>query len=258
MRPTALILALACAAAPLAAEDATVPAKPAEAKPAEAAQPAEAAADPKADAEATALRKQASYLVGIRLKSMVDRAVGDGDLDRDEIMRGLQEAESGKAVEPTQAEQQATFQKYDALLQAKRAKEGESRGDENKAWLAEHAKQPGVQTTASGLQYEVLNKGKDGGKQPTETSKVRVNYVGTKRDGSVFDASDKHGGPAEFALNQVIKGWTEGVQLMHEGDKYRFTVPADLAYGDNAPPSIGANQVLTFEVELLSVLSNPK
>lgn len=255
MRPTALILALALAGASLTAADTAAPAAKPESKPADAKPIEVKMTDPKSDGD---LRKQASYLVGIRIKAMVDRAVGDGDLDRDEIMRGLQDAVAGKATEPSQAEQQEVFQKYDAQLQAKRAKEGEARSDENKTWLAEHAKKPGVQSTASGLQYEVVAKGKDGGKQPQATSKVRVNYVGTKRDGTVFDASDKHGGPAEFALNQVIKGWTEGLQLMREGDKYRFTIPADLAYGQNAPPTIGANQILTFEVELLAVLSDAK
>lgn len=249
MRPTALFLAIACAA-PLAAGDAPAPA-PAPAAEAPAAAPA-------AGEDAAALRKQVSWLSGLHLKAMIDRAVTDGDLDRAEIMRGLAEADAGTAKTPGQAEQQAVFEKYNAVLQAKRAKEGESRTAGNKTWLAENAKKPGIQSTASGLQYEIVKRGPEGGKQPKSSSKVRVNYTGTKLDGTVFDASEKHGGPAEFPLDNVIKGWTEGLQLMREGDKFRFTIPSELAYGENGPPGIGANQVLIFDVELVAVLSDPK
>jgi FKBP-type peptidyl-prolyl cis-trans isomerase len=251
MRPTALILAIALAAtaaAPLAAGDAP----PAGDKPATTPAAAPAAED------TAMLRKQVSWLVGLQLKSMVDRAVTDGELDRAEILRGLNEAEAGSAKAPPQAEQQAIFEKYNAQLQAVRAKAGENRLAGNKEWLATNAKKPGMLSTASGLQYEILSRGPEGGKMPKATSKVRVNYKGSKLDGSVFDASEKHGGPAEFPLDGVIKGWTEGLQLMREGDKFRFTIPSELAYGEQGPPAIGANQILIFDVEMIAVLSDPK
>ncbi|MEK7416059.1 MAG: FKBP-type peptidyl-prolyl cis-trans isomerase [Planctomycetota bacterium] len=247
MRTTALIIALVAAAlVPLTAEE-PVP-LPKSTAPAAEQKPADEAA----------LRKQVSYLVGLQIKGMVDNAVTKGELDRAEILRGFQDGEAGKAKEPSQAEQQALFQSYGQIMQAKAAKAGDGQLTDNAAYLADHAKKPGVMSTASGLQYEVVAKGKDGGKQPKSTSKVKVNYVGTKRDGTLFDSSEKNGGPIEFALNRVIKGWTEGVQLMREGDKYRFTIPSDLAYGPRGPEGIGDNQVLIFEVELLAVISDAK
>jgi FKBP-type peptidyl-prolyl cis-trans isomerase len=208
--------------------------------------------------EAAQLRSQASYLVGLRVKQMIDQAVKQGELDQAEILRGLNEAIAGKAAEVDPAKANDIFQRYDQTVQAKKAKEGEGRKGENAAFLAENAKKPGMMSTASGLQYEILSAGKADGKQPTGTSKVKVNYEGKLRNGEVFDASAKHGGPASFGLDGVIKGWTEGLQLMREGAKFRFTIPSELAYGENGPPGIGANQVLIFEVELLEVLSSPK
>jgi len=233
--------------APLAAGDATPPAP--ETKPVEAAAPAP---------DAAALRKQVSYLVGMRLKGMVDRAVGEGELDRAELLKGLADAEAGNATEPDQATQQKLFEAYDATLQAKKNKGSEGALTENAAFLAENGKKEGVKTTASGLQYEVVKKGDEKGKQPKASSQVRVHYTGTKRDGTVFDSSVKRNEPAEFPLDGVIKGWTEGLQLMREGDTFRFTIPSELAYGANGPGPIGANQVLIFDVELIKVLTDPK
>jgi FKBP-type peptidyl-prolyl cis-trans isomerase len=108
-------------------------------------------------------------------------------------------------------------------------------------------------TTASGLKYMVLKKGA-GTVSPKATDTVTVHYTGTLLDGTVFDSSVQRGTPATFPLNHVIKGWTEGVQLMHVGDKFKFEIPADLAYGPNSPtPAIPPNSTLVFEVELLSI-----
>lgn len=244
MRPIALVAALALIA-PLSAGDAA---------PAPETKPVEAATSSSPES----LRQQVSYLVGMRLKGMVDRAVQEGELDRAEILRGLADAESGKAKEPDQGTQQKIFESYDASLQAKRNKGAEGLLAENATFLAENGKKPGIMTTASGLQYEVVTKGADGGKQPKSSSKVRVHYTGTKRDGTVFDSSVQRGEPAEFPLDGVIKGWTEGLQLMREGDKFRFTIPSELAYGAQGPGPIGANAVLIFDVELIKVLSDPK
>jgi FKBP-type peptidyl-prolyl cis-trans isomerase FkpA len=129
--------------------------------------------------------------------------------------------------------------------------------EENKAagvaFLAENAKKPNVVTTASGLQYEVLTPG-TGTTSPTATDNVTVHYKGTTIDGAEFDSSYSRGEPATFPLNRVIPGWTEGVQLMKEGAKYRFFIPSELAYGEHgAGRAIGPNAALIFDVELIKI-----
>jgi peptidylprolyl isomerase len=119
-------------------------------------------------------------------------------------------------------------------------------------FLVKNGLKEGMQTTESGLQYELLTKG-EGTVNPTSKSKVTVHYHGTLLDGTVFDSSVDREKPISFKLNQVISGWTEGVQLMVEGDKYRFYIPSNLAYGDKSAGSIPAGSLLIFEVELLSI-----
>ena len=119
------------------------------------------------------------------------------------------------------------------------------------AFLGANKRKPGVKETASGLQYKVITMGK--GAKPKATDKVKVHYSGTLIDGKEFDSSYKRNQPAEFGLNQVIKGWTEGLQLMNVGSKYEFYIPSGLAYGPNGPPSIGPDQTLIFTVELLDI-----
>ena len=121
------------------------------------------------------------------------------------------------------------------------------------AFLAENAKKPNIVTTASGLQYEVLTAG-TGTVSPTATSNVTVHYKGTTIDGEEFDSSYSRGEPATFPLNRVIAGWTEGVQLMKEGAKYRFYIPSELAYGEQGTGrAIGPNAALIFDVELIKI-----
>jgi len=128
--------------------------------------------------------------------------------------------------------------------------------DAAKKFLVENGKKAGVKTTASGLQYQSLTEGPASGKSPSDADKVRVHYEGRLLDGTVFDSSYDRGEPTEFPLNQVIPGWTEGVQLMSEGDKYRLFLPPDLAYGAAGTPGgpIGPNEALIFDVELLNVV----
>jgi FKBP-type peptidyl-prolyl cis-trans isomerase len=124
--------------------------------------------------------------------------------------------------------------------------------EKGQQFLQENAKKDGVKTTASGLQYEVLTEGT--GKTPKATDTVLVHYKGTLLNGTEFDSSYKRGEPIEFPLNQVIRGWTEGVQLMKEGSKYRFYIPSNLAYGPRgAGGVIGPDETLIFDVELLKV-----
>ncbi|MGZ4956371.1 FKBP-type peptidyl-prolyl cis-trans isomerase [Methylobacter sp.] len=121
------------------------------------------------------------------------------------------------------------------------------------AFLAENAKKPNIVTTASGLQYEVLTPG-TGTASPSATDNVTVHYKGTTIEGEEFDSSYSRGEPATFPLNRVIAGWTEGVQLMKEGAKYRFFIPSELAYGEQgAGRAIGPNAALIFDVELIKI-----
>ena len=141
--------------------------------------------------------------------------------------------------------QQARMEKENAAKSGKNKTEGE-------AFLAKNKTQKGVFTTASGLQYMVLRQG--AGVRPKPSDTVRVNYEGKLLDGTVFDSSYERGQPAEFGLGQVIAGWTEGLTLMPVGGKYRFWIPAELAYGERGPQDIGPNSMLTFDVELLDVV----
>lgn len=119
-------------------------------------------------------------------------------------------------------------------------------------FLEKNKDKEGVIETTSGLQYQILKQG-DGAKNPTASSTVKVHYHGTLIDGSVFDSSVQRGDPISFGLNQVIRGWTEGVQLMVEGDKFKFFIPSELGYGDRAAGKIAPGSLLIFEVELLQV-----
>jgi len=136
-----------------------------------------------------------------------------------------------------------------SLASAKSAEENKAAG---LAFLEENAKKPGVVTTASGLQYLVISEGT--GKQPKATDNVKVHYKGTTIDGKEFDSSYQRGQPITFPLNRVIAGWTEGLQLMKEGAKYRLFIPSELAYGSRgAGGVIGPEETLIFDVELLKV-----
>jgi FKBP-type peptidyl-prolyl cis-trans isomerase len=145
---------------------------------------------------------------------------------------------------------------FEKDMEQKQKEAGEKNKTEGTKFLEENKNKPGVKTTASGLQYKVI---KDGtGPQPKATDMVTVNYRGTLIDGTEFDSSYKRGQPATFPLNGVIKGWTEGLQLMKVGSKYQFFVPSNLAYGERSVgPDIAANATLIFEVELQDVKPPP-
>ena len=145
------------------------------------------------------------------------------------------------------------FQKLEAEQRAAAAEAGKAAKVEGEKFLAENAKKPGVTVTASGLQYEIITEGT--GKKPKATDTVRCHYEGRLLDGSIFDSSYKRNEPADFGLQQVITGWTEGVQLMSEGSKFRFYIPYMLAYGEGgAGAMIPPFSALIFDVELIKVL----
>ncbi|GAB4376914.1 MAG: hypothetical protein Kow0075_04610 [Salibacteraceae bacterium] len=192
---------------------------------------------------------KASYAFGISIGENM-RNQGITELDITALNKGLIDGLThSNNPKMSLAEAQQFLNSYVGELMAEQARK---KSEENEKWLAENAKKPGVKVTESGLQYEVLREGS--GQSPTAKSKVTVHYHGTLRDGTVFDSSVERGKPATFPLNQVIKGWTEGVQLMKPGAKYRFYIPSHLAYGERgAGEAIGPNEILIFEIELISV-----
>jgi len=171
------------------------------------------------------------------------------DMNNDAFMAGFRDAMSGKDPVLSEAQVREVMSTFEKDMDQKQQAAAQKNTGEGEKYLADNKSKPGVKTTASGLQYKVL---KDGtGASPKETDTVTVNYRGTLIDGTEFDSSYKRGEPATFPLNRVIKGWTEGLQLMKVGSKYQFFIPSTLAYGERASGQIGPNSALIFEVELL-------
>lgn len=178
------------------------------------------------------------------------------DLNIETFVLGLEDAIKGKPATLSDEQMATVLNQYKKRLEAKQLVEfqeqAEKNAQEGKIFLAENAKKSDIITTKSGLQYQILQQGT--GKSPKLTSTVKVNYEGRLIDGTVFDSSIARNHPVEFKLNQVISGWTEGVQTMKEGGKSRFFVPSNLAYGDvGAGDAIGPNSTLIFDIELLEV-----
>ncbi len=195
------------------------------------------------------------YSLGFNIGSQLRSDFGSISIDG--ITKGLSDVLSGEqpSVPPETMQQliQAAQMKAQQEQMEKMQKAGEENAKSSAAFLAAKAQEEGVRQTESGILYEVLQ-AKFEGDSPSATTQVTVHYHGMLPDGTVFDSSVERGQPATFGLNQVIKGWTEGVQLMKVGEKFRFFIPADLAYGaQGAGPTIGPNQALVFEVELLSI-----
>ncbi|MEM7145128.1 MAG: FKBP-type peptidyl-prolyl cis-trans isomerase [Verrucomicrobiota bacterium] len=202
--------------------------------------------------------EKTSYSLGLQIGASFKR---DGiELKDDQFLAGVVDSYEGKDPQISSEEMMRVMQALQQQMQAK-AMEAQAAaaaaGPENAAagaaFLDENAKKDGVTTTESGLQYEVIEAG-DGAK-PTAADTVKVHYHGTLIDGTVFDSSVERGEPTTFPLGGVIPGWTEGLQLMPVGSKYRLYVPSDLAYGERSPsPKIGPNSTLIFDVELLEIV----
>ena len=175
-------------------------------------------------------------------------------LDNAMIMKGVQDGLVKKSLlneEQLEKALKEYDQKINQAAAKKAADDAKASLEKGKKFLEENAKKKGVTVTKSGLQYEVITEGK--GVKPKATDMVKVHYTGTLIDGTKFDSSVDRKEPAEFPLDHVIPGWTEGVQLMNVGAKYKFYLPSELAYGAQGAGSIPANSVLIFEVELLSI-----
>ena len=196
-----------------------------------------------------------SYALGIGIGSQL-AGMGAKELNIDDFARAIKDVISGSELKVDNAEAQTLvqnfFQEQEAKQQAAAAEAGKVAKAAGEAFLAENGKKDGVVTLPSGLQYQVLKEGD--GKKPSATDQVVCHYEGTLIDGTVFDSSYKRNQPATFGLNQVIAGWTEGVQLMQEGAKYRFFIPYNLAYGERgAGAQIPPFAALVFDVELIEV-----
>ena len=196
-----------------------------------------------------------SYALGIGIGSQL-AGMGAKELNIDDFAQAIKDVISGSQLKVDNVEAQALvqnfFQEQEAKQQAAAAEAGKAAKAEGEAFLAENGKKEGIVTLPSGLQYQVLKEGN--GKKPSATDQVVCHYEGTLIDGTVFDSSYQRNQPATFGLNQVIPGWTEGVQLMQEGAKYRFFIPYKLAYGERgAGAQIPPFATLVFDVELIEV-----
>lgn len=194
-----------------------------------------------------------SYTIGMDIGRSLSEQ--DMDIDIDLLIDALRATYAGEETLMTQeealAEREAFMEQRQQEMQAEQQEAAARNLEKGQAFLAENREKEGVIETESGLQYKVLEEGD--GASPEASDQVTVHYRGTLIDGTEFDSSRARGEPASFALDQVIPGWTEGVQLMKEGATYEFFIPAELGYGEQAPPSIGPNSTLIFEVELLEV-----
>ncbi|MBU2869144.1 FKBP-type peptidyl-prolyl cis-trans isomerase [Colwellia sp. E2M01] len=219
----------------------------------------EVVAEAKAPVLDTEIQKQ-SYGLGASIGMYMQRNLVEHDklglsLDKSLIINGFVDSIEGKSL-IEQEEIQTLLQNLDASMKEKQqaalVEAAEASLAEGVDFLAENAKKEGVMVTESGIQYEVITEGE--GAKPSAEDTVTVHYKGTFLNGETFDSSYDRNEPAVFPLNRVIQGWTEGVQLMPIGSKYKFTIPSDLAYGPNGnPPRIPGNAVLQFEIELLDI-----
>jgi FKBP-type peptidyl-prolyl cis-trans isomerase len=199
-----------------------------------------------------------SYSIGFDMGTSIKK--NEVDVDLNVLTKAIKDALSGGKALMTEQEMRESIGAFQKEMMAKQQDKIKATAEKNKkegaAFLAENGKKEGVKTLPSGLQYMILAEGK--GKQPKATDTVTVQYRGTQIDGTEFDSSFKRGQPATFALNQVVKGWTEGVQLIKEGGKIKLFVPSELAYGERGGGQIGPNAVLIFEIELLTVGQAPQ
>lgn len=215
-------------------------------------QPKAAAANP----DMQSLQGRASYSIGMNIGNNFKQL--GFELDVNALVKGISDAISDAKPALTQKEMQEALQAFQAEASAKQAERAKQLATKNKAegekFHAENKTKEGVKTLPSGLQYKVLKSGN--GKSPKASDTVTTHYKGTLLDGTVFDSSYDRGEPASFPVGQVIRGWTEALQLMKVGDKWQLFVPSELGYGEQgAGNKIGPHATLVFEIELLDIAS---
>lgn len=226
------------------------PKKPAMAK------PASSAATTSAGADLKTAQDSISYSIGLFMAQNLKQQ-GMNDLNQTLLTKGIQDAMGGGKTRLTQEQAGTVLNAYAQKQYAIRNAEAQKASAGNKkigeAFMAENKTKPGVVTTASGLQYIVEKEGT--GAKPTASDRVKVHYTGKLLDGKVFDSSVERGTPAEFGVSEVIKGWTEALQLMPVGSKWKLFIPAEIAYGDRgAGADIKPGSTLVFDVELLDIV----
>lgn len=197
--------------------------------------------------------KKASYAIGQQIGTNLKQQ--NIDFDADVLAKSLKDAGQGKS-DMSKEDMQAAMMKLQELTVKKQQEESEKNKKVGEEFLAKNKSAAGVKTTASGLQYIVEKEGT--GKTPTAKDHVKCHYKGTLINGEQFDSSYERGQPAEFPVGGVIPGWTEALQLMKVGSKYKLFIPPELAYGASGRPGIPGNSVLVFEVELLEIVPAPK
>ena len=196
--------------------------------------------------------EKASYGIGLQMGEQLKANPFEG-LNLNSVFEGMKDAYTGNDFQVEIPAIQAAFEKINAEIQARREEEAKVLAAEGIAFLEENAKRPEVTVTESGLQFEVLTAGE--GEKPTADSTVRTHYHGTLINGTVFDSPYERGQPAEFPVGGVIKGWTEALQMMGTGSKWRLYVPHELAYGERgAGAAIAPFSTLIFDVELLEII----
>ena len=200
----------------------------------------------KASKNASAVEK-ISYALGYEVAHQTPP-----ELNINSFVTGVREGHARSKPAYSEEELQKAYEQFQKEMQQKQVQQAEQVQTASDSFLTDNAKKAGIKTTASGLQYKMIKEGT--GKQPTATSMVTVHYKGQLVDGKVFDSSIERGEPIEFPLNQVIPGWTEGLQLMKEGGKATFYIPSQLGYGEQGVSGmIPANSTLIFDVELIKV-----
>ena len=198
--------------------------------------------------------QRASYGIGRQMGDQLAQNGFDG-VDINAVAFGLKASFAGEAMHVEPEDLQAAFNELTERLRAKQEEEAKEKAAAGQQFLDDNAKRDEVTVTESGLQYEILSAGDADAEKPTTANKVRVHYHGTFTDGSVFDSSVERGQPIEFPVTGVIAGWTEALQLMPKGSKWRLFIPYNLAYGaQGSPGGIPPYSTLLFDVELLDVL----
>jgi len=215
--------------------------------------PAPAATTPPAKLKLLTKKDSLSYAIGFAMASNLKQQ--NISVNAATFSRAIKDALNNQPLSLDEASIQGVLQQFQQEMQAKANAEKSKEGAVNKVmgekFLTENKTKTGVVTLPSGLQYQIIKEGT--GAKPGPTDQVKTHYHGTLIDGKVFDSSVDRGEPVTFGVNQVIKGWTEALQLMPVGSKWKLFIPSDLAYGEFGPPSIGPSQTLIFDVELISI-----